>query len=37
MQIYNNTVMSQWPTAGYSFGGTVGGSMQDIVIDYPFQ
>jgi hypothetical protein len=29
MKIYNNTVMSQWPTAGYSFGGTVGGSMQD--------
>jgi hypothetical protein len=29
MQIYNNTVMSQWPTAGYAFGGTVGGSMQD--------
>ena len=29
MKIYNNTVMSQWPTAGYAFGGTVGGSMQD--------
>jgi hypothetical protein len=29
MQIYNNTVISQWPTAGYAFGGTVGGSMQD--------
>ncbi len=21
MKIYNNTVMSQWPTAGYAFGG----------------
>jgi hypothetical protein len=29
MQIYNNTVMSQWPTSGYSFGGVVAGSMQD--------
>jgi hypothetical protein len=29
MKIYNNTVMSQWPTAGYAFGGTVGGQMQD--------
>jgi hypothetical protein len=29
MKIYNNAVMSQWPTAGYAFGGTEGGSMQD--------
>ncbi len=29
MQIYNNTIMSQWPTAGYAFGGTEGGSMHD--------
>jgi hypothetical protein len=29
MKIYNNTVMSQWPTAGYAFGGTEGGSMRD--------
>ncbi len=29
MKIYNNTVMAQWPTAGYAFGGTAGGSMQD--------
>ena len=29
MKVYNNTVMSQWPTAGYAFGGTEGGSMQD--------
>jgi hypothetical protein len=29
MKIYNNTVMSQWPTAGYAFGGTYGGSMQN--------
>jgi hypothetical protein len=28
MQIYNNTIMSQWPTAGYAFG-AVGGSMAD--------
>ncbi len=29
MNIYNNTVMAQWPTAGYAFGGTAGGFMQD--------
>ena len=29
MKIYNNTIMSQWPTAGYAFGGTVGGTMED--------
>ena len=29
MNIYHNTVMSQWPTAGYGFIGTVGGYMQD--------
>ena len=29
MKIYNNTVMAQWRTAGYAFGGTVGGYMQD--------
>ena len=30
MKIYNNTVMSRWPTAGYALrGGTVGGSTQD--------
>lgn len=29
MNIYNNTVMSQWETAGYGFVGTAGGFMQD--------
>ena len=29
MNIYNNTIMSQWVTAGYGFIGTVGGYMQD--------
>ncbi len=29
MNIYHNTVMSQWPTAGYGFVGTAGGYMQD--------
>lgn len=29
MKIYNNTIMSQWILAGYSFGGTEGGYMQD--------
>jgi hypothetical protein len=29
MDIYNNTVMAQWPTAGYAFGGTAGGFMHD--------
>jgi hypothetical protein len=29
MNIYHNTVMAQWPTAGYGFGGTAGGFMQD--------
>jgi hypothetical protein len=29
MNIYNNTIMSQWPTAGYAFSDTVGGYMQD--------
>jgi Pectate lyase superfamily protein len=29
MKIYNNTIMAQWPLAGYSFGGTEGGYMQD--------
>jgi hypothetical protein len=29
MKISNNTVMSQWPIAGYGFGGTVGGSLQE--------
>jgi hypothetical protein len=29
MNIYHNTIMSQWPTAGYGFSGTAGGYMQD--------
>jgi hypothetical protein len=29
MKIYNNTIMAQWPCAGYAFSGTVGGYMQD--------
>ncbi len=29
MNIYNNTVMSQWETAGYGFVGAEGGYMQD--------
>ncbi len=29
MNVYHNTVMAQWPTAGYGFGGTAGGFMQD--------
>jgi hypothetical protein len=29
MKIYDNTIMAQWPTAGYAFGGTEGGSMHD--------
>ena len=29
MNIYNNTIMSQWPTAGYAFVGTKGGYMKD--------
>jgi hypothetical protein len=29
MNIYNNTIMAQWPLAGYGFSGTVGGYMQD--------
>jgi hypothetical protein len=29
MNIYNNTVMSQWPCAGCGFGGTRGGTMQN--------
>jgi hypothetical protein len=29
MKICNNTVLSQWPTAGYAFAGTVGGSLED--------
>jgi hypothetical protein len=29
MNIYNNTVMSQWETAGYGFVGTEGGYMQE--------
>jgi hypothetical protein len=29
MNIYNNTVMGQWPCAGCAFGGTKGGYMQN--------
>ncbi len=29
MNIYNNTIMSQWETAGYGFVGASGGEMQD--------
>jgi hypothetical protein len=29
MNIYHNTIMAQWPTAGYGFVGTSGGFMQD--------
>ncbi len=29
MNIYNNTVMSQWPCAGCGFGGTAGGFIQN--------
>jgi hypothetical protein len=39
MKVHNNTVMSQWPTAGYAFADTVGGSMVDIAGSYvgPYQ
>jgi hypothetical protein len=29
MNVYNNTVMTQWPCAGCGFGGSTGGTMQN--------